>query len=104
VKVNARPACDADTSVGATVIVPEPSAALRVIEGEEARVVSVPPVVDFSCACQVCAPVVAVAVAPAPPPDLSPYTIVNMPPVESVTPETVISCPEADTVPVDEVV
>ena len=40
--------------------------------GEEPRLVSEPPDVDFSCACQVWAPVVAVAVAPGPPPAVEP--------------------------------
>ena len=36
------------------------------MEGEEARLVSVPPLVDFSWACQVWAPRVEAAVAPGP--------------------------------------
>ena len=35
--------------------------------GEEPRFASEPAEVDFSCACQVCAPVEDVAVAPGPP-------------------------------------
>jgi hypothetical protein len=54
------------------VSVPAPSAAYTVIDGDDARFVSEPPAVDFSCACQVCAPVAEVAVAPGPPPEVSP--------------------------------
>jgi hypothetical protein len=42
------------------------SALLTVIDGDVARLVSVPPLVDFCCACHVCAPVLDVAVAPGP--------------------------------------
>src|SRR5436189_243802 len=49
------------------VSVPEPSAALTVMLGEEPRLARLPPLVDFSCACQVWAPVLDVAVAPGPP-------------------------------------
>ena len=44
------------------LIVPEPFAARTVIEGDEARFVIVPVEIPRDCACQVCAPVVAVAV------------------------------------------
>ena len=54
------------------VSVPVPSAAKTVMLGEEARLTSEPPEVDFSCACQVCAPVVEVAIAPGPPLPVSP--------------------------------
>src|ERR671924_66667 len=36
--------------------------------GDEPRFASVPVLLDFSCACHVCAPVLDVAVAPGPPP------------------------------------
>jgi hypothetical protein len=67
--------------------------------GDEARFVSEPFEVDFSCACQVCAPVVAVAVAPGPPPAVEPYVIVNVFPAASVKDETVMVWPETETVP-----
>ena len=54
------------------VSVPVPSAALTVMLGEEPRFVSEPAEMDFSFACHVCAPVLAVAVAPGPPPLVSP--------------------------------
>ena len=63
----------ASTDEVAVVSVPDPSAELvTVMDGEDARLVRVPPGVDFSWACQVCAPVVAVAVAPGPPEVLLP--------------------------------
>ena len=71
--------------------------------GEAPRFVSVPPAIDFCCACQVCAPVVEVAVAPEPPPLVSPYVTVNVFPPASVSDETVIVCPETETVPLLEV-
>jgi hypothetical protein len=40
--------------------------------GDEPMFVSEPPEVDFSCTCHVCAPVDDVAVAPEPPPLVSP--------------------------------
>ena len=69
---------------------PDPSAALTVMLGEAPRLVSEPADVDFSCACQVCAPVLEVAVAPGPPLPVSPYVIVNVLPAASVSDETVI--------------
>ena len=62
-----RPVWDAQTIDVGVVSVPVPSAALTVMLGEEARLASDPAEVDFSCACQVCAPVDEVAVAPGPP-------------------------------------
>ena len=57
----------------AVVRVPDPSAeSTTVMDGDAARLVSVPPLVDFSWACQVCAPRVGVAVAPGPPEALLP--------------------------------
>ena len=47
--------------------VPEPRAALTVTDGDEARFVIVLATSERSAACQVAAPVVAVAVAPGPP-------------------------------------
>ena len=72
VNVIVRPVCDADTLPGAAASVPAPFFALIVIEGEEPMFVYTPPVVALSWTCHVCAPVAAVAVAPAPPPLLSP--------------------------------
>src|SRR5206468_9128446 len=46
--------------------------ALTVMLGEAARLVRVPPAVDFSWACQLWAPPVEVAVAPGPPEPLAP--------------------------------
>ncbi|MGZ6598775.1 MAG: hypothetical protein ACXVE1_04670 [Gaiellaceae bacterium] len=62
-----RPVWLAETLVVGVVRVPEPSAALTVMLGEEPRLASEPAEVDFSCACHVCAPVLDVAVAPGPP-------------------------------------
>jgi hypothetical protein len=49
------------------VRVPAPSAALTVMLGEAALLVSDPAEVDYACACKVCAPVLDVTVAPGPP-------------------------------------
>ncbi len=67
-----RPVCDAETLAIDAVSVPEPFAALTVIDGEAPRFVKTPPAVERSWSCQVCAPVAAVAVAPAPPPAFEP--------------------------------
>jgi hypothetical protein len=67
--------------------------------GELPRFVSDPPEVDFACACQVCAPVLEVAVAPGPPPLVSPYVIVNVEPPATVSDETVIVWLATETVP-----
>ena len=72
--------------------------------GEEAMFASEPADVDFCCTCQVCAPVEDVAVAPGPPPLVSPYVIVKVPPAARVTLETVIVWLETETVPAVEVV
>jgi len=95
---------EADTFVVGVVSVPEPSAALTVIEGEDARFVNEPPATDFSLLCQVWAPVEEVTVAPEPPPLVSPYTIVIVPAPARETLETVIVWPATETVPVLEVV
>ncbi|SRR6266849_10144467 len=58
--------------------------------GEEARLASEPADVDFSCACQVCAPVEDVAVAPGPPPAVEPYVTVMVLPAARVSEDTVI--------------
>ena len=68
VKVIVRPLWLAETTLVPEPIVPEPSAALTVMLGDAARFVRGVPLCDFSAACHVCAPVVAVAVAPGPPP------------------------------------
>ena len=65
--------------------------------------VSVPLAVDFACACQVCGPVEDVAVAPAPPPLVSPYVIVTVLPAARVRGETVIVLPATLSVPALEV-
>ncbi len=72
VKVTVWPVWLADTALVPVVSVPEPSAALTVMLGDAARFVSVPLLRDFCWACHVCAPVVAVAVAPDPPPAVEP--------------------------------
>jgi len=77
---------------------------LTVIAGDEARLVSVPPEEDFSCACHVCAAAVPGAVAPEPPPPVEPYVIVKVDPPERLIPETVIVWLEALTLPVLDVV
>src|ERR671935_1840053 len=99
VKVIVRPVWLADTAVGEAVIVPLPSAAYTVIEGEpDVMLVSEPFAVDFSWTCQVCAPVEEVAVAPEPPPLVSPYVIEKVEPAPTVSEETVIVWPETETV------
>jgi len=70
-----------------------------VIAGDEARLVSVPPDDDFSCACQVCAAAVAGAVAPAPPPAVEPYVMAKVEPPESVRLDTMTVCADTETVP-----
>jgi hypothetical protein len=67
--------------------------------GDDAMLVSVPLAVDFSCVVQVCAPVLAGAVAPGPPLPVSPYVIVNVLPAASVSEETVIVLPATERVP-----
>ncbi len=99
VNVIVRPVCDALTVEIDAAIEPDPSAAYTVMEGDE-MLVKVPLLRDSSCPCHVCAPVVDVAVAPEPPPDLSPYVIVIVAPPASVTPDTVITCAATATVPV----
>ena len=95
----------AGTFVVGVVRVPEPSAALTVTLGDAPRLARAPLTDDERCcACQVCAPVVAVAVAPGPLPAVDPYTTVKVEPAVSVTPETVIVWPATPTVPVDAVV
>src|SRR4051812_10828710 len=58
--------------------------------GEAPRLVSEPVEVDFSWACQVCAPVDEVAFAPGPPLPVSPYVIVRVFPAARVSDATVI--------------
>ena len=70
--MSVRPVWLAETFVVGVVSVPVPSAALTVMLGEAARLVSEPAEVDFACACQVWAPVDEVAVAPGPPPAVDP--------------------------------
>ena len=84
VKLIVRPVCDAETLLIEAAIVPEPFAALIVIDGEAARFVKTPPAVERSWSCHVCAPVAAVAVAPGPPPAFEPYVIVTVDPAVSV--------------------
>ena len=85
------------------VKVPEPSAAYTVMLGDEARFASEPAEVDFSCGCQVCAPVEEVAVAPGPPLPVFPYVIVKVFPAARVSDATVIVWPETVSVPALEV-
>ena len=87
------------TDVVGVVSVPVPSAALTVTLGDEPRLVRVPAEVDFSCACHVCAPVLAVAVAPGPPPAVEPYVMVAVAPPARVRDETVIVWLETESVP-----
>jgi hypothetical protein len=77
---------------------------LTVMIGDDARFVNVAPALDFSCACQVCAPAGTGAVAPGPPLPVSPYVIVNVEPPPIVSEETVIVGPETLSVPALEVV
>jgi hypothetical protein len=99
VNVIVRPVWLAETLLVPVVSVPLPSGALTVMLGDVTRFVSVLPESDFSFACHVCAPVDDVAVAPEPPPLVSPYVIVTVFPPTSVRLETVIVCPETETVP-----
>ncbi len=66
--------------------------------------VNTPAAVERCWSCQVCAPVVAVAVAPGPPLAFEPYVIVTVEPAVSVTPETVTTCAATATVPALDVV
>ena len=85
-----RPVCEAETLVIDATIVPEPFAALIVIEGEPAlRFVNTPPTVERCWSSQVWAPIAAAAVAPGPALAFEPYVIVTVDPAASVTPETV---------------
>ena len=104
VNVIVRPVCEAETTASDEASVPDPLAALTVIDGEAARFVATPPAVDSSWNCHVCAPVVAVAVAPAPPPLLSPYVIVTVWPADSVRFDTVTTRAATVSVPALEVV
>src|SRR6266851_3196236 len=70
-----------------------------VMLGDEAMFVSVPPELDFSCACQVCPPAGTGAVAPGPPPAVEPYVIVKVPPPATVSDATVIVWLETVSVP-----
>ena len=72
VSVTTRPVWPAETTEIEATSVPEPSAAYTVIDGDAARFARTPPSVDCSCAWNVCAPVVEPAVAPGPPPPVSP--------------------------------
>ena len=85
--MSVRPACDAETFAEEDASVPDPFAALTVIDGDAPTFVKTPPAVERCCSCHACAPVVAVAVAPAPPPAFEPYVIVSVEPAVSVTPE-----------------
>jgi hypothetical protein len=103
VKVIVRPVWLAETLLVPLVIVPEPSPAFTVMLGCDAMSVSEPAFVDFSCVVQFCAPVVDVAVAPGPPPLVSPYVMVNVLPAASVSEATVIVLPATLSVPALEV-
>ena len=89
--VSVSPACEPETAERLLeVIVPVPSAAYTVIVGAP-MFVSVPRLDERCFVVQAAAPVVAGAVAPAPPPLVSPYvrTSVCAAPWSSVTPDTV---------------
>ena len=90
VNVIVRPVWLAETLLVPLVSVPDPSAALTVMLGELPRFVQAQAAREFCCACQVCAPVVDVAVAPGPPLEVDPYVIVIVAPPASVTLDTVI--------------
>ena len=90
--------------LGTTVIVPVPSAAYTVTDGEFAIDVSAPPDVDFSCIVNVVAPVAEGATGPGPPEAVEPYVIVQVKPPTSVTAVTWIVWPEVPTVPQVDVV
>ncbi len=104
VNVIVRPVCEAETTASDEASVPDPLAALIVIDGEAPMFVKTPPAVECSWNCQVCAPVVAVAVAPAPPPAFEPYVIVTVDPAVSVMAEMVTTWPATATVPALDVV
>ena len=72
VKVMVLPVEPTATLLVPDVSVPEPSAAYTVMLGEEAMLARDPAEVDFSCVVQLCEPVEEVAVAPGPPPLVSP--------------------------------
>ena len=72
--------------------------------GDEEMFANNPPDVDSSCTCQVCAPVLDVAVAPGPPLAVEPYVIVSVLPAASVSEETVMVLTETDRIPALEVV
>src|SRR5438034_7868516 len=95
-----RPVWLAETTLVPDVSVPLPSAAYTVMLGDEPRFVSVPVLRAFCWACQVCAPVEDVAVAPGPPLPVLPYVIVIVAPPASVTFDTVIVWLATETVPV----
>jgi hypothetical protein len=67
VKVIVRPVAALFTEPVGVVNVPDPSAARTVTFGDAPRFASELAEVDFSCACQVCAPLEEGAVAPGPP-------------------------------------
>jgi hypothetical protein len=104
VNVIVRPVCEAETPAIEAVSVPEPFAALTVIEGEAPRFVKTPPAVAWSWNCHVCAPVAAFAVAPGPPPAFEPYVIVTVDPAVSVRFETVTTRVATASVPALDVV
>ena len=67
-----RPVWPAETTEIEATSVPEPSAAYTVTDGDAARFASTPFSVERSCDWNVCAPVAEPAVAPGPPPPVSP--------------------------------
>ena len=94
-----RPVCALFTEPVGVVSVPEPSKASTVTLGDEARLASELVEIDFSCACQVCAPADDGAVAPGPPPAVEPYVIVKVFPPASVSDDTVMVCPATERLP-----
>src|SRR6476620_11525953 len=94
-----RPVAALLTEPVGVVSVPEPSAARTVTVGDEPRFASELADVDFSCACQVCAPLDEGAVAPAPPLPVFPYVIVKVDPPASVREVFLIVWPATETVP-----
>jgi hypothetical protein len=100
VNVSVLPDEPATTDAGSTVMVPVPSAALvKVTLGDMATTVKPPPAVDFSDVVKVETPADAGAVAPEPPAPFDPNTMVQVPPLVSVTPVTVMVRADSPTTP-----
>src|SRR5437764_856322 len=99
VKTSVLPVEPWATDVVGVPLVPAPFAESTAIDGCAASTVSGPVPFDFSFTVHVWLPVATEAVAPGPPPLLTPYVITTFWPPERVNPETVIVWPETATVP-----